>query len=176
MNWLDLILILLTGISFLLGYKDGFIKKLIGVIGFFSAIVLGIYFSGPLSGIVSAIIDPDRNTARIIAGFLVFVLISFSASLLKKKLKPDDKVNSLINNITGGAVGALQTLFFISAVLYIAGLLEFPSKNVKKGSLFYTQVYYLLPRTVNLFVKYSPTAKEKINNIIQDKDSSGVTK
>lgn len=176
MNWLDLLLISLTGISFLLGYKDGFIKKLVGVIGFFSAIILGIYLAGPLSVVVMALFDSDRNTARIIAGFLVFVVVSFAASLLKKKLKPDDKVNSLINNIAGGIVGSLQTLFFLSAILYISGLLGFPGKEVKNESLFYKRVYYLLPQTVNLFVKYSPSAKEKIEKIIQDKDSSGVTK
>ena len=45
MNFIDIIIIVAIAIGFLLGFKDGFVRKLVGIIGFITAVTIALLFS-----------------------------------------------------------------------------------------------------------------------------------
>jgi len=167
----DIIIIALVLLGFLLGYKDGFVRKLIGLIGFIAAIVLASIYSLEFGKMIERIFDIEIYLARMISGAVIFITIILITSIIKRLVHPFDKVNNFVNQIAGGTVGVVQILFFVAAAIYILNVFDVPDEKEKTNSMFYAKVYSLIPETVNLLNEYTPETKKIIKEYIIDKDS-----
>ncbi len=171
MNIVDLIIFIIVVIGFILGFKDGFIRKLIGFIGFIAAIFLAIKYSSQLGKILENTFAIEYYLSELIAGVIIFVGIIIIFVILKRVVHPYDKVNNLVNQLVGGFMGMIQILFFLSAALYILNIFNVPSNNSKKSSLVYKPVYNIIPASIDLVSRYTPDAKNRIKDYINDKDT-----
>jgi membrane protein required for colicin V production len=172
LNLLDIIIILIALIGFILGFKDGFIRKLIGLIGFGLGIYAAVKLADSLGKIVEKMFGIEFYLSEIIAGIFIFLFIIFITSVIKRVIHPFDKVNNLINQIIGGLIGAVQILFFVSAVLFIMNIFNAPSKKIKDSSFLYGRIYNIIPATVNYLNNYTPKTKEFIKDYINEKDTT----
>ncbi len=171
MNYIDVIIIVAGIIAFILGFKDGFVRKLIGSIGFFLAIFLAFKFSSHLGQVLDNVFGFEKYFADIAGGFLIFLVTILITSIIKRVVHPFDKVNNLINRIVGGVVGFIQIIFFLSAVFFLLNIFKFPSENAKAKSFLYSYVYEIMPKTFDVLSGYTPDAKDSIKNYILEKDS-----
>jgi membrane protein required for colicin V production len=171
LNYLDIIIILLLLAGFILGYKDGLVRKIIGLIGFGLAIFLGIKYSSALGKLIESVFGIELYLSEIIGGLAIFFFTIFIFSLIKRIVHPFDKVNNLVNQLLGGFVGFIQILFFLSAALYLLNIFNIPSKKNKDNSLLYYGVFAVLPKTVEYLKSYSPDSKKLIKDYIKNKDS-----
>lgn len=171
MNYLDIIFGIIAIAAFILGFKDGFVRKLIGSLGFFLAIFLGIFLSEPFGIILNKVMGTEKYLAEIMGGFLVFLAVILITSFLKRVIHPFDKVNNLMNRITGGVVGVIQIVYFISAALYLLHIFKVPSEKDQKKSFSYSTLYKLLPKTIDYIGEYTPNPKKSIKELIIEKDS-----
>ena len=171
MSILDIIILLVLAVGFILGYKDGFIRKLIGLIGFVLAVYLGITFSKELGSIIESVLGIEIYLAEIIGGITIFIIIIIIFSLLKRFIHPFDKVNNFVNQITGGIVGAIQILYFLSAFFFLLNVFNVPDKESKKSSVLYEKVYNVIPLTIDYLTDYTPATKKLIKDYINDKDT-----
>ncbi len=171
MNILDLILFLLILIGFILGFKDGFVRKLIGLIGFGLAIFLAITFSYSFGRIIESVTGIEIYLSEIIAGIIIFLAVIFIFSVIKRFVHPFDKVNNFINQLTGGLVGGIQILFFLSAFLIILNIFNTPGKESRNKSLLYGKVYNIIPATIEYLSQYEAEPKKVIKDYIIDKDT-----
>lgn len=171
MNLVDLIILIIILIGFVLGYKDGFIRKLVGFIGFILAVYLSIQFASQLGKGLENAFGIEYYLSELIAGAVIFILIIVIFAVIKRLIHPHDKVNNLVNQLLGGIIGMMQILFFLSAALYILNVFDVPSNNSKKNSLIYGPVYSIIPTTINFVSNYTPDAKKRIKEYINDKDS-----
>ena len=172
MNILDIIIIIIALIGFVLGYKDGFIRKLIGLIGFGLGIFLAVKFAWNLGKILEKLFGIEFYLSEIIAGILIFLFVIFLSSVVKRVVHPFDKVNNLVNQIIGGAVGTIQILFFVSALLFLMNIFNTPSKKIKESSFLYRRIYNIIPATVNYLNNYTPKTKELIKDYINEQDTT----
>jgi membrane protein required for colicin V production len=168
---LDIILIVVVLTGFILGFKDGFVRKLIGLIGFVLAVYFAITLAFSFGKWIEAITGIEIYLSEIIAGIIIFLAIVFVFSLVKRFVHPFDKVNNLINQLTGGIVGAVQILFFMSAVLIILKIFQTPGEETRKNSFFYEKIYNIIPATIDYLSEYTPEPKEIIKDYIKDKDT-----
>ena len=171
MNLIDLIIIVIALIGFILGFKDGFVRKLVGFVGFILAFVLAINFASDLGKYLETTFAIEYYLSELIAGAFIFIGTILIFAYLKRVVHPFDKVNNLVNQIIGGVVGMIQILFFLSASLYILNVFSVPSEMAKNNSLTYKSVYGIIPGTINMVSNYTPDAKKKIKEYINDKDS-----
>lgn len=171
MNTIDLIILFAALIGFILGFKDGFLRKLIGVIGFVAAVFLAAYFKTQVGRFIESTFSIEYYLAEIMAALLIFFLTVLVFSILKRIIHPFDKINSLINQIVGGVVGILQLLIFLSAVFLLLNIFNIPDKNTRDKSLFYEQTYSIIPSAFNLLKDYTPSTEEIIKNYINEKDT-----
>lgn len=169
---LDIILVMSILVGFLLGYKDGFVRKLIGFVGFCVAVLLSIRFSDIGASIMTSIFGADSELAEIIGGIVIFLVVILITSVLKRIVHPFDRVSGLINQVLGGITGAVQIIFFLSALLYLLSIFNFPSKEKAENSMIYHRVYSVLPTAVELIKDYTPETKTIIKDYINDKDST----
>ena len=160
---------MLTG--FILGFKDGFIRKLIGILGFISAIVVAALFAGKIGAMIEVAFGIEFYLAEIIGGVVLFFGVILVFTLLKRIIHPFDRVNNIINQLVGGVVGIVQILFFLSAVLLILNIFDLPDNSVKKSSAFYENTSQLLPLTIDYLSNYTPDSKQIIEDYINEKDT-----
>jgi membrane protein required for colicin V production len=170
LNYLDLIIVLVFLIGFILGYKDGLVRKLIGLAGFILAIYFAVKLAYGLGKVIENIFDIEFYLAEMIGGIVIFLTIILLASIIKRLVHPHDKVNNFINQLLGGIVGSLQIIFFLSIFLYLLSFFDFPEKEVTDSSLLYTQVYNIIPATVDAVGGYSKS-KQLIRDYINEKDT-----
>ncbi len=171
MNLLDIIIMTVIFIGFILGFKDGLIRKLIGLLGFALAITLAVIYAGNLGKVVENILDIEFYLSKIIAGITIFILVLVLTSIIKRVVHPFDKINNLMNQLVGGFVGVIQILFFLSAIFYLINIFNEPSENSKKSSIFYQKVYDIIPSTIDYISGYSPKTKKFIKNYFNEKDT-----
>jgi membrane protein required for colicin V production len=171
LNVIDIILIGLILIGFILGYKDGFVRKLIGLVGFALAIFLSIRFSVEGGKMLESATGIEFYLSRIIAGFVIFLIMMILTSLIKRLIHPFDKVNNFLNQLFGGIFGVIQILFFLSAVLFLLHIFDVPSKKDINNSLLYSSVYSVIPLSVKYIDNYAPQSKSIIKRYFSGKDS-----
>ena len=171
MTPIDLIISIVVLIGFVLGFKDGFVRKIIGLVGFIVAIVLAAIFYERFGAILESFTGIEIYLSKIVAGVLIFLVVMILVSLLKRWVHPFDKVNNFINQVLGGVIGAIQILFFLSAVFFLLRVFEIPGKNVINSSLFYSKTYDILPTTIDFLNSYTPKTKEILKDYINEKDT-----
>ena len=173
MNPLDLVIIITVLVGFILGFKDGFVRKLIGIIGFILAIVLASFYKNDLGKMIEYAFGIEIYLSEIMGAIVIFFGIILVFTLLKRIIHPFDKVNNLINQIIGGVVGIFQLLFFLSAVFLLLNVFDIPAKSVKESSALYDITYKVIPATIDFLASYTPDTKKIIKDYIQDADSTG---
>jgi membrane protein required for colicin V production len=168
---LDALIITGVIIGFILGFKDGFIRKLIGIIGFVLAVVAAVFFAGKLGLLIESIFGIEYYLAEIIGGLVIFISIITIFVFLKRVVHPFDKVNNLINQIVGGVVGSIQILYFFSAIFIIVNIFDLPDKDTRKQSIFYNNTLNVIPFTIQYLSYYTPEPRKLIENYINEKDT-----
>ena len=168
---LDVLIIAGVIIGFILGFKDGFVRKLIGIIGFILAVVAAVFLSGKLGLLIESVFRIEYYLAEIIGGLVIFITIITIFVFLKRVVHPFDKVNNLINQLVGGIVGSIQILFFLSAIFIILNIFDLPENQTKKQSLFYNSTLNVIPQTIQYLSYYTPEPRKLIEDYINEKDA-----
>ncbi len=166
MNYVDYIILFFLIIGFILGFKDGIIRKLVGFVG----LLISFFVAMELSSVVGAYLTPYFNNepqvANIVAGIGIFFLLMLIVSILKRILHPVDKVNKFVNQLLGGIAGVIQMVFFISALLILFGIFNLPDGKAQNKSILYKPFYNVLPVTIDFVLGSDSSAKQYFNEYI----------
>ena len=170
MNYIDYILIVIVLIGFLLGFKDGLIRKIIGLIGLIAGIALAFEFSDNLGAVLTPFFNNDSYLANITSGILIFLVVILIASIVKRIVHPLDKVNRFLNQFIGGLIGSAQIILFLSGIMLFLDIFNFPAKDVKDNSLFYKPVHNIIPATFDLVIGKHSKVSDIIKDFIESKE------
>lgn len=170
MNYLDYIIFVVIVIGFLLGFKDGLVRKIIGLIGLMVGVILAFQFSGKVGKILTPLFNNDEYLSSVIAGITIFLIVILIASLIKRVVHPFDKVNRFINQFLGGIIGAVQITFFLSAVFLFLNIFSFPNSLQRNNSWSYNFVLDLIPKSIDLVIGKNSKASDYIIKYIEKKD------
>lgn len=169
MNFVDYIIIAFLAIGFILGFKDGLVRKIIGLIGFFVSIGLAFELSDYAGLTLQPFFNNDFLLAKTIGGIAIFFIAIFVVAILKRVLHPVDKVNRFVNQLLGGISGLIQMVFFLSAIFILLGIFNFPTQKERENSLFYETVHNVVPFTVDILMGKDSKAREFLNEYIDEK-------
>lgn len=170
MNYLDYIIIVFLLIGFLLGFKDGLVRKIIGLLGLIIGVVLAFQFSGSVGKILTPFFNNDSYLAGLIGGILIFLLTILIASIVKRLVHPLDKVNKFLNQLLGGVIGIVQLAYFTSTVFLFLNIFSFPKNIDRNGSAFYNSVLNLVPKTVEYVMGHKSKATDYLKEYIEQKE------
>jgi membrane protein required for colicin V production len=171
LNFIDIIIVIAVAVGFLLGFKDGFVRKIVGIVGFITAVVIAILFSSFVGRIIESTFGIEFYLAEIMAGLFLFIAIMIVTTILKRVIHPFDKVNNLINQLIGGFIGIIQLLFFISAIFLLLNIFNFPDKKTQESSVLYNYAYGFIPSSIDFLKDYTPSTEDVIKDYINQKDS-----
>ncbi len=167
MNYIDYIILAVVLIGFLLGFKDGIVRKIIGILGLVFGVILALQFASQAGKLIAPVLNNDIYLSEIVAGILIFLATLAITAVIKRLIHPMDKVNKFVNQILGGIAGAFQIVFFLSAFFLILNLFRVPSKTDVSNSLLYSKTYSIIPMSVDLILGSNSKARKLIENMIQ---------
>ncbi|HOI30133.1 MAG TPA: CvpA family protein [Melioribacteraceae bacterium] len=170
MNYIDIVIFIAAVIGFLLGFKDGLIRKIIGLIGLIAAIAFAFEFSDNFGQLLNPIFNRDEYFSTVVAGIIIFLVTILVASIIKRIVHPVDKLNKFLNQFVGGLIGTVQIIFFLSGMFLFLNIFSFPDKKTASDSLLYNHIYNLIPSSIDLIIGHRAKASDFIKSIIEDKD------
>ena len=159
---------------FRLGYKDGLVRKVIGLLGLITAILAAVNYSGELGTYLAPMFNDEDYLAKIISGIVIFFAIILLFSILKRLIHPSDKVNKFVNQLLGGIAGTIQIVFIISVFLLLFNAISIPDQEDIDNSLLYTYVYGIIPSTIDLIVGSDFKTEGFIKDYIESKNNKEV--
>lgn len=144
MNVVDIVILIFLAFGALLGFKRGFTRQLVSLVGIFVIIALSYLFKNPVSvflynnlpffnfgGIFKDITVLNILVYEVIAFFAVFFVLTIAFKLLLGVTKIFEKVlNATIilgipSKILGAILGIVQNIVYVFIVLYILSLPTF---------------------------------------------------
>jgi len=171
LTYIDYLIFGFIIIGFVLGFKDGLIRKLIGLAGLVIAILFSYKYNSFLGKILAPLFDNESYLAEIIAAFMIFFIIVIIASILKRVVHPHDKVNNFINQALGGIIGTVQIYFFVSVLLLLLHVFNFPKKEIQTKSLLYNFTYNFVPNSLELLLGSDISAQNFIKDFVESKEN-----
>lgn len=169
LNYIDYIIVGFVAIGFILGFKDGLVRKIIGLIGFFVALFLAFEYSDKAGYLLLPLFSEDFELAKIVGGIFIFFFALFIVAILKRVFHPVDKVNRFVNQLLGGISGIVQMIYFLSGILILFAIFNLPSTKEREKSILYHPVYNVIPFTVNLIMGEKSKANEFLKDYINTK-------
>jgi len=138
MNWLDILIIVVSGIIGFIGYRMGILKVVALVVGIVVGVVLGSRFNDEVADFLSRWIS-SPGTAKIAAYAAILVLGLLAATLVASLMR---KVLGMlllgwVDKFVGLALGVFVSFVMFSALLSFASnlsLMGFVGSDVIKGS------------------------------------------
>lgn len=174
MNYIDYILIGVILVGFILGYKDGLVRKIIGLIGLITAIYIAVTYSEKLGEYLSPMFNDENYLAKIISGFVLFLATILAFAIIKRLIHPTDKVNKFLNQLLGGIAGTVQIIFFASVFLLLFNILSIPKQEDIDESLLYLPIYSVIPTTIDLIVGTDFKTEGFLKDYIESKNDTEV--
>ncbi|MCW8849907.1 MAG: CvpA family protein, partial [Melioribacteraceae bacterium] len=174
MNYIDYILIGVILVGFILGYKDGLVRKIIGLIGLITAIYIAVTYSETLGEYLSPMFNDENYLAKIISGLVLFLATILAFAIIKRLIHPTDKVNKFLNQLLGGIAGTIQIIFFASVFLLLFNIMSIPKQEDIDESLLYLPIYSVIPSTIDLIVGADFKTEGFIKDYIESKNDKEV--
>ncbi|KTD67417.1 MULTISPECIES: CvpA family protein [Legionella] len=167
-QWIDIILVIVIGLSTITGLLRGFIKEFIALGVWILAVWAGYHYSGALSPYLQPYIqDP---TARSIAGFVIVVLgVLITGGIANAILGLFLRGSGLgaMDKVLGGFFGFARGVFIISLVFSVLSMTSLPYTQYVQGSRVYNQ---LLP-VINWVSGYLPGIINKAKQTVSVNES-----
>ena len=148
MNWLDYIFIFVLILNLYSGYKEGLIRQVVALAGFFIAFYCALSWSGELSASLQEFLRIDRvldilwtdgatnlwlanAICNVLVYILIFLVISLLIKIITKKLTIINKIPLIgsLNAILGTVFGLVKGFFIIFLTVALLSLIKIPFFN-----------------------------------------------
>ena len=132
MNWIDITILAVWGITALWGFSSGLLKIVVPLI----SLVVGLALSSRIGDSVGNIFSgfTDNENAQTVAGFVLVFGVLFIAggiiSFMAQKVLGIIPLFGLANSLTGMAAGVLVGFLLLSGIL--TGIQRFPFRDLDK--------------------------------------------
>jgi len=160
MNWLDIAILIILLLPSFIGFRKGFVRKILGILGIAAGFILAVRFYENLSSFLSSFIKESIIFVNVISFLLIIIIIYGFAVWLARYMSDIGGGTSFINKVLGTAFGFLQGLILASVLLYNLAFINFPSAETRSSSMFYGSVYQVAPALFDKIIDLFPGLQE----------------
>lgn len=163
---LDLLIILILVGSTLLGVKDGFFKKVFGVLGFWAGFVLATKYMGIVARWLMGWLELGSDSAHIIGYAAIFTAVVVSVNLGYRWFGQSGRETlSPKSRIAGGVFGFAEGLVLASLLLLAMSIFNEPDDRTKRESAFYYSLIGIAPDVFDYSLSWMSSSTEFVDEI-----------
>jgi membrane protein required for colicin V production len=163
---LDLLIILILVATTLLGIKDGFFKKVFGVLGFWLGFVLATKYMGLVAGWLISWLDLESDAAHILGYAVIFTAVVVAVNLGYRWFGQSGKETlSPKSRIAGGVFGFAEGLVLASLLLLAMSIFNEPDDQTKRESAFYYSLITVAPDVFDYSLSWMASGTEFVDEI-----------
>ena len=132
MNWIDIAILVVWGVTALWGFSSGLLKILVPLV----SLVIGLALSSRIGDSVGSMFSgiTDNENAQTVAGFILIMVVLFVAGgiigFMASKVLGIIPLFGLANSLAGMAAGLLVGFLLLTGVL--TGIQRFPFRDLDK--------------------------------------------
>lgn len=169
MNALDAVVLLVLALFAFRGFKNGFVKEALGLIGIIAACFIAFHYMSPLSEFLSHHISIKSKYIPYFSAIVLFlgtlIVVELAIIFLTKLLQA--VALGLPNRILGLVLSVLKAGVIISVILLVLAGFDEPSPKYQKESFMYPYVITLAPAAYDIIAWTFPGVKD-FEKTIQD--------
>lgn len=160
MTLIDIVLGLIMALFLYIGFKNGFVKKIIGIICLVLALILATKFSAYVAELLFGPMGISGRIGFALAFLTIVIGITLTQSLLYKLLIKD-LVEGVWNRIGGIFIGFIEGALTISIALILMSIyLKLPSDETKANSTFYKPLKNFAPMAFDQLNTFLPESED----------------
>lgn len=153
MSTIDLVIIIFILFGGLIGFRQGFTRSLVSLVGYFVVVILAFILKNPVSeflmsfmpffdfwGLIKGVSVLNIAVYEIVAFLLVFSILMIALKVLSLTTSIFEKILSFTiilgipSKILGAALGMLKNYIIVFIVLYVLALPNFSNLDIVKNS------------------------------------------
>ena len=161
----------LAGLVFfiILGFRDGFFRRIFGLMGFLAGFVLATKFMSPLGDSINEVSGFSKEISHILGFLSIFLAVVLIEILFYRWVgKTRGEELKVLSRLAGGILGAIQGCMVVSLVLILLSIYDLPSEKDRQGSYSYHRIYHFAPIVFNRFTSWMPESKAFFDQLKQD--------
>lgn len=166
MNFTDICIVVFFIMSMVLGFRDGFLKKVFGILGFWGGLIAATKFMTPLGDKFIQWFSFTEEASLVMAFCSIFILISLVANFSYRWFgQTGSESLNTASRIGGALLGAVQGLVAISLILIMFQLFGIPSDEAQDESLLYEQSLQVAPAVFDYSTQWIPGSKAFLDEL-----------
>ena len=157
----DVLILIGILVFVLLGFRDGFFKKIFGILGFLAGLICATKFMGQLADYLNVWLGIGGDAALILGFFSIFIAVILLVNLSYRWFgESGSDTLKYWSRLAGGFLGAAQGAVAVSLVLIMFQDLDLISPETKRDSLLYDSSLKIAPRVFDYMTRWMPTSKK----------------
>jgi uncharacterized membrane protein required for colicin V production len=161
MTTIDILIFIGVILFVVLGIRDGFFKKIFGILGFIGGLICATKFMAALGDIFMEVLGTSKEVSIIFAFFIIFIFVVVMVNVFYRWFgsSRSDAIKP-ISRISGGILGAIQGVVAISLILVMLSFFGIPSEEEKFDSLIYDETVQIAPIVYDYTTRWMPDSKQ----------------
>jgi membrane protein required for colicin V production len=149
-----------------LGFRDGFFKRLFSVLGLILGLICATKFMTPASEILQDSLGFSKDVSNVLAFSAIFCIIIMLENLSYRWFgKSGDDTLPFWSRIAGAFIGAGQGAIAVSLVLIFLSVFGVPEKESIENSDLYAPVMRLAPKVFDISTSWMPESKNFVQEL-----------
>ena len=157
---IDILILVGLLVYMVLGFRDGFFKKIFGILGFWGGLICATKFFALIGEMIVSWLDFSKTTSYVLAFFLIFLIVSLVLNLFYRWFgRSGSDTIKVGSRLTGLAMGCAQGAVAISLLLLMLNIFDEPSMEVKTNSYLYKPLLKVAPVIFDYSTTWMPESK-----------------
>lgn len=159
MNWLDIVIAIIIAFPAIGGFRHGFLRKILGIIGIIVGFVLAVKFYKNVGLFIASLLKINELESNIIAFLFIITILFCIAVWLARFISSTSSTTTKIDKTLGLIMGFIQGLLIASILAYNLSYINFPSLETRQSSKLFNAVYPFAPAVFDRVIELSPPLK-----------------
>ncbi len=162
---LDILIFVPILMCILFGMRDGIVRKLVAIAVLITGLILGQIYMRNVGDLITGRGGISHEDAPIYGFLLVFLGSLVIQGFLYRVLTKCYKIGGVADKIGGIVLGFIEGILFVSSMLFIFAMADFPDRQNKRDSEFYKSVVNIAPQILDMTSTVGPEVLNKIKDI-----------
>ena len=162
---LDILIFVPILMCILFGLRDGIVRKLVANIVLIAGLILGQLYMHDVGSYLVEHGGSSQENAPIYGFLTIFLGSLLLQSLVYRIVAKNYKIGGFADRLGGIVLGFIEGVLFVSSLLFIFALTDFPDATNKHDSQFYKSVVNIAPQILDLTSASGPEMFDKIKDI-----------